>query len=134
MIIILLVLMLILTSLMYIFNIEVIRRGNIYDHIKYELGENVYEKHREYLLSRTKKYILDNLSSVTEESIQDLLCKMSNTKICFDSSYVQYDKEQRNIVLYIYPKGKTYKKEYYGWKIKDDSYNKILFYYIKTQY
>lgn len=133
MIIILLILTLILTSLMYIFNIEVVRRGNIYNHIKYKLGENVYEKHREYLLSRTNKYILGNLSIVTDENIHNLLCNINNRRICFDSSYIQYDKDKRNIILCIYPQGKTYKKEYYSWEIKDDILQKFLFYYIKTE-
>lgn len=134
MIIILLILTLILASLIYIFNIEVVRRGNIYNYIKYELGENVYEKHREYLLSRTNNYILSNLSIVTDENIQNLLCNVDNRMICFDSSYVQYDEDERNIVLYIYPQGKPYKKEYYSWEIKDDIFQKNLFYYIKTEF
>lgn len=133
MIIILLILTIILASLMYIFNIEVVRRGNIYSHIKYELGENVYEQHREYLLSRTNKYVLGSLSTVTDENIHNLLCNINNKSICFDSSHVYYDKGKRNIVLYIYPKGKTYKKEYYGLEVKDDTFPKILFYYIKTE-
>lgn len=133
MIITLLIFTIILASLMYIFNIEVVKRGHMYNYIKQELGGNVYEKHREYLLSRTNKYVLDNLSIVTDDNIHNLLCTINNRMIYFDSSYVYYDKNKRNIVLYIYPKGKTYKKEYYSLGVKEDIFPEILFFYMKSE-
>ncbi|MCY6370330.1 hypothetical protein [Clostridium ganghwense] len=131
----LLILSIILTSLLCSFSIQILRRKNNLDFIYYNLGQDIYEKHKEYLLSRINKYIKENSSvNINNESVHNLLSNINDREISFKNSYVMYDKEKRNIILYIYPPdGKTYRREYYIYKIREDNQKKIEFSYLKTE-
>lgn len=126
-------LMLIISCLFYMLNIESIKASRVKDCIKYELGENEYEKHREYLLSRLKKYIMNNLSEINDEDLHNLLMGKENEVIKYEKSYVKYDKEKKIVILFIYKDSyRTYKKEYYEIELNKENKKQVAFKYIKT--
>ncbi|WP_268062908.1 hypothetical protein [Clostridium brassicae] len=114
-------------------NIESIKASRVKDCIKYELGENEYEKHREYLLSRLKNYIMNNLSEINDEDLHNLFMGKENEVIKYEKSYVKYDKEKKIIILFIYQDSyRTYKKEYYEIELNKGDKKQVAFKYIKT--
>ncbi|WMJ81392.1 hypothetical protein RBU49_03800 [Clostridium sp. MB40-C1] len=114
-------------------NIESIKTSRIKDCIKYELGENEYEKHREYLLSRLKAYLVNELSDIDEECLHNLLINKENEVIKYEKSYVKYDREKKIVILFIYQNTyKTYRREYYEVELNKEGTKQIVFKYLKT--
>lgn len=116
-------------------NIESIKRSYLKDTLKYELASNEYEKHREYLLAKANKFILENSSEINDETVDALFSKIKDREIQYNNSYLQYDRDKKNIVIFLKPYAhKTNMKECYSCKVQssNDNKNKVCFYYLGT--
>lgn len=108
------------------FKIELMRKKYNDISIETQILENKFEKERAYLLSKTSKEIQNILGSkeLNKDDVHNVLTELN--KLHFNSSFMEYNKSSKKIVLNIVSIEGIKKVEYYDYVIESES-NKIKF-------
>ncbi|MCY6483742.1 hypothetical protein OW763_05185 [Clostridium aestuarii] len=129
----LLVLSLLVIAMLYVFKIEIIKKQDNVNLIKYGLNRDIYENDREHLKYKLSVHIKKNQESLNEEIIKKILSGIDNKDIIYNKSFVKYDLESKNITLDLVSETGSKIKEYYRCE-KDKVNNKIRFELVKIEY
>jgi len=94
--------------------------------IETQILDNKFQKERSYLLSKTSNEIQNILGSkeLSKDEIHNALIELN--KLYFNSSFMEYNKNSKKIVLNIVTIEGIKKVEYYNYVIESES-NKIKF-------
>lgn len=122
----LIIVFIVFVMLMFSFRLEIMKKRYNNSSINLQLAQNEYEKYRIYLFNNINKYIADinDAAVLTIENIHNILKDMD--KVYYNSCYLEYDKENRNIIIHIFPETETSRVEYYSYSV-DPNTNKIIF-------
>ncbi len=108
------------------FKIELMRKKYNDLSIETQILDNKFQKERSYLLSKTSNEIQNILGSkeLSKDEIHNALIELN--KLYFNSSFMEYNKNSKKIVLNIVTIEGIKKVEYYNYVIESES-NKIKF-------
>lgn len=107
------------------FKIELMRKKYNDISVSTQILKNDFERERAYLLSKASKSIKENLGDkvLNEDEVHNILLQLK--KIEFNSSFLQYRKSDKKIILNIFNERGEKKVEYYSYIISQP--NKIVF-------
>lgn len=129
----LLVCTIVIGILLCCFKLEIMNRRYITSNAENLLKIDPFEEHRVFLLQKLNKYIVENITDISDDSIDVLLLNLNDNQIFYENSFAKYDSEKRQICLVINTKDGLYSEEYYTYKVVQDKENKVVFLRVKNK-
>lgn len=114
------------------FTLELQIRKNNLSYRNYCLKPNINEEYKENLLTLLNKSIKNSVADITSNNIKDYYILNCNSfKITYKKSYIIYDKNNDDFIMYSYYDEYYHREDIYKYKINE---GKLIYMYVNTKY